>query len=62
MTALRQNLVKYAQLKKKAQECSSLKPQKKMNYAEQAMAAMELVIIELVSKVEALENESCTTS
>jgi hypothetical protein len=60
-TNIRNNLASYAQLKQKAQECSSLKPQKKMNYAEQAMEVMELVIVELVDKVEGMENESCTT-
>jgi hypothetical protein len=59
-TNIRANLANYAQIKKKAQECSSLKPQKKMSLAEQAMEAMELVIIELVEKVEVMENESCT--
>jgi hypothetical protein len=61
MKNVKNNLANYAQLKSEAQACSSLKPQKKMNLAEQAMAAMELVIIELVDKVEKLENESCTT-
>lgn len=62
MKNVKKNLADYVQKKNEAQACSSLKPQKKMSLAEQAMAAMELVIIELVDKVEKLENESCTTS